>query len=247
MNLVIEITIIIVGFILFFSIKNFLPSYFNEKGKNLATKEDVEIITEKVEKIKTEFVKDIEFIKADLSYINQNKFSIKAAERDSLLDTNNKYSKWLNYLMNISFSDINPDNYKKLNEVYAEVKKNKLEFDVAQDNLHLFLHDEELMKLKLSCVTETINLEYILSKAIADIVNHFNLRNLYFSAIENLPEDKKPTQEFIKEQLASFQDDLDKIFYKMNTDKSKQFESLHKHRVFFVSALKKRLYNIMID
>ena len=148
MNIIIEITIVIVGIILFFTIKNFLPSYFNEKGKNLATKEDVEEITKKVEKIKTEFVKDIEFIKADLSYINQSKFSIKASERDALIDTNNKYSEWLNYIMNISFSDINPKNYEKLNDYYQEIKAKKLKFDIAQDNLHLFFTMMNLWRTK---------------------------------------------------------------------------------------------------
>jgi hypothetical protein len=34
-------------------INKFLPAYFSEKGKNLATKEDVSLITEKIEKIKS--------------------------------------------------------------------------------------------------------------------------------------------------------------------------------------------------
>jgi len=35
-------------------IKSFLPKYFEEKGKNLATKEDIEEITHKVESVKAE-------------------------------------------------------------------------------------------------------------------------------------------------------------------------------------------------
>lgn|GEM_PF-1957787 len=245
MNLIIELTILLVGVGLFFTIKNFLPSYFNEKGKNLATKEDVEEITEKVEKIKSEFIKDIEYIKADLSYLNQNKFSIKAAERDALIDTNNKYSEWLNYLMNISFSDINSANYLKLNEYYKEIKTKKLNFDIAQDNLHLFLHDEELMELKMNCVTDTITLEYIITKTIIEIINHFDLKNIYFNNLHDLPSEKKPDNDFVNKQIESSKKELDDIFYTMNTNKSKQFSVVHKKRVLFVSALKKRLYNIM--
>ena len=36
-------------------IKSFLPSYFYEKGKNLATKEDIASITDKVESVKTDY------------------------------------------------------------------------------------------------------------------------------------------------------------------------------------------------
>lgn len=36
---------------------SYLQSYFNEKGKNLATKEDIEAITEKIESVKKRFEK----------------------------------------------------------------------------------------------------------------------------------------------------------------------------------------------
>jgi len=36
-------------------LKFFLPSYLGEKGKNLATKEDIETITDKIEAVKTQY------------------------------------------------------------------------------------------------------------------------------------------------------------------------------------------------
>ncbi|WP_339520461.1 hypothetical protein [Pseudomonas proteolytica] len=47
-------------------IKNYLPSYAREKGKNLATKEDIEFITQKIESIKVEYSKQIETYKIEL-------------------------------------------------------------------------------------------------------------------------------------------------------------------------------------
>lgn len=38
-------------------IKNYLPSYMDEKGKNLATKEDIQEITRKTEEVQKEFGK----------------------------------------------------------------------------------------------------------------------------------------------------------------------------------------------
>ena len=49
-------------------IKHFLPSYIKEKGKNLATKEDVQEITKLTESIQQEFRKEIERFKMDLSF-----------------------------------------------------------------------------------------------------------------------------------------------------------------------------------
>lgn len=45
-------------------IKSYLPSYFSEKGKNLATSEDIAIITQKIENIRHEYNSLIEEFKA---------------------------------------------------------------------------------------------------------------------------------------------------------------------------------------
>lgn len=43
------------GAVVFLLIKFFLPGYLTEKGKNLATSEDVEEITQKIESIKADY------------------------------------------------------------------------------------------------------------------------------------------------------------------------------------------------
>ena len=51
----------IIGFvILFFTMKNLIPSYFSEKGKNLATVEDISLITKLVEEVKITFTRETE-------------------------------------------------------------------------------------------------------------------------------------------------------------------------------------------
>ena len=52
--LITELAILVGLVVLGFIIKNYLPSYFTEKGKNLATKEDVAEITRKIEEVKLE-------------------------------------------------------------------------------------------------------------------------------------------------------------------------------------------------
>ncbi len=46
-------------------IKTFLPSYLSEKGKNLATKEDIESITDKIESVKTDYAKVLEGLRSN--------------------------------------------------------------------------------------------------------------------------------------------------------------------------------------
>lgn len=49
----------------FLLLKSFLPSYLSEKGKNLATKEDVASITDKVESVKTDYAKVLEELRSN--------------------------------------------------------------------------------------------------------------------------------------------------------------------------------------
>ncbi len=52
-------------------LKNYFPSYMDEKGKNLATKEDVEEITALTEEVQREFKENFELFSADLKFKNE--------------------------------------------------------------------------------------------------------------------------------------------------------------------------------
>lgn len=76
---VLEFVLLIVGFILGLFIKDFFPKYFQEKAKNLATKEDIEVITDKIERVKHEYNGEIEKLRNNLNkdfeeYIDRMKF-----------------------------------------------------------------------------------------------------------------------------------------------------------------------------
>lgn len=62
LNVIIILGIIAGGLLL----KGYLPGYAREKGKNLATREDIEVITEKVESVRSQYASSLESIKADL-------------------------------------------------------------------------------------------------------------------------------------------------------------------------------------
>lgn len=59
------IGILLGGGIVYLLLKFLLPSYLSEKGKNLATKEDIASITEKVESVKTDYAKIIEELRTN--------------------------------------------------------------------------------------------------------------------------------------------------------------------------------------
>ena len=55
-------------FLLGLFIKNYFPEYMKEKGKNLATKEDIEEITRKTELVQKEFKESFELFSSDVQF-----------------------------------------------------------------------------------------------------------------------------------------------------------------------------------
>lgn len=76
-QLVIEILLVLLGLYL-----AFFKSYFKEKGKNLATKEDISEITEKIETIKSSYAQSLEKAKSELQIKSalQQTFQTKCLE-----------------------------------------------------------------------------------------------------------------------------------------------------------------------
>jgi hypothetical protein len=74
--------------------KAFGISYFTEKGKNLATREDVEDITRKVEGIKSEFTRDTEQLKAELQHYSQARILLSTDAKNALVNCYEKYQFW---------------------------------------------------------------------------------------------------------------------------------------------------------
>jgi hypothetical protein len=62
-----NIIIFIALIILIIFLKNYFPSYFSAKGKNLATKEDITEITDKIESVKNEYAERLASTEAELS------------------------------------------------------------------------------------------------------------------------------------------------------------------------------------
>lgn len=64
------------GGLLFYFVKSYIPSYLSEKGKNLATKEDIGTITNEVELVKSGYAEILEEVKVS------NQIKISAIERE---------------------------------------------------------------------------------------------------------------------------------------------------------------------
>lgn len=72
--------LILLGIGSLFLFRKFFVSYSSEKGKNLATKEDIDSITRKVEEVKAEYINRVEHLKVELA-LHQKKNDLLFGEK----------------------------------------------------------------------------------------------------------------------------------------------------------------------
>ena len=169
------IVIQIAGFIAV-CLKLYAKSYSTEKGKNLATKEDIGEITEIVESIKTSLLIKTEELKSDLLYEKEHLIHLRASERTAII--NYHKATWVlalnfarteliqycidNYSDSNKVKDVSISTYLKdisdseliLNKIKDEVSNLKYQRDISESELIFFYDEPELIstvgKLNLS-------------------------------------------------------------------------------------------------
>lgn len=77
--------LILAGIGSLFIFRKYLFSYSSEKGKNLATKEDIQEITRKIESVKSVYSVDLERMKALLSESSHQKNAVWLTKKDACL------------------------------------------------------------------------------------------------------------------------------------------------------------------
>ncbi len=128
--LILQIVFIALGILGFFYIKNLLPSYFSEKGKNLATKEDIEEITEKIKSVETK-----------IKIKESSKIEYDALKRETVLEYFGTLNSWQNVLLDM-VSDIssncdyhNSIKIQKIEDIY-------LKYNIKQEGINNLVSDQ---------------------------------------------------------------------------------------------------------
>lgn len=99
-NAILSVCEIIISFVLVLIISKFLPKYFQEKAKNLATKEDIKDITKKTEEVKIEFQEEFFNFSKDNKF-RQEFYYKRYAELYSKLYTIIAQSEYIRYFFAI--------------------------------------------------------------------------------------------------------------------------------------------------
>lgn len=134
----------------------FFKSYFTEKGKNIATKEDISGVTRLVEEAKHSFTAETEKLKANLSILTNVQVGIVAEERNAIIYYNDKYFRWLNILLDTSLGGINDKNTSELEEYAKRISECYGQFLDSEIRFRLFVEDRQLLAAADDLKIETI-------------------------------------------------------------------------------------------
>lgn len=237
-QVLIQFTVIILSFLLFFLLKNYWPKYFEAKAANQATKEDIGAITEIVEQIKNDLINKTEQIKAELSILNQHKLNLKSAEREALIDLNKKVSAWFYSYANVDFTSYGRENYQLLDDLKRDLASKKLEADISAAHITLFMHDPEFIDLRKNFFVSIIRYETESNVYIEKFKSFFSIRALKHSSTQD-----QQKLEFYREEHEEFM----QLYNEYKEEHLKRFETAHLYHAAFVSAMKKRLELLFDD
>jgi hypothetical protein len=214
----------------------FVKSYVTEKGKNYATKQDIGEITRIVKEVEKQFLSDSEFLKNRLNLFSQSFHSIKTLERDALIAINTKYSDWLDTLTTFSLAFYNCDNYELLKDYYFIFSQKLKEFEVAEDNLHLYIHDEELQNILLELSQQTRELQKSVMTHISEFTTNCFIHN---KKIEIAPQDQLVllNTEYHKRQQP--------VIEKSIEDLIAIHKGITKPQISFIKILNYRIYQLI--
>lgn len=226
MTYIIEIGCILVAFIAGWILRNYFPKYFEEKGKNLATKEDIGEITTIIENIKTNLLKETEILRGNISILNQNKFDISSLFREALIEYNKKYSAWLYSISRFSLNDYNERNWTEIDNYVFDLKKKKYEFNLSEAHLFLFHDEPNHIILNSDLFISTLELENNLMHSINKLKS---IIKVYEKEALVLPENKFILDAKLARDISQLYSENMDIFLKIYSTTSKEYSKTSKY------------------
>lgn len=127
---------IVITLALFFLIKNYFPAYFTEKGKNLATKEDIEEITEKIKTVESK-----------INIRTTGEIDYNSLQRKIILDYFGAYNHWERQ---VSLSEANYENDCDIKNALTLTKINeaKFNYNLREGEIEIFISDVNFYTLR---------------------------------------------------------------------------------------------------
>ena len=140
----------------------YIITYFKEKGKNLATKEDIGEITKEIKSVESQFINKTEKLKNKLAILANAQTDITSMERQAIIEVNKSLFMWIDSVLNIP----NVNNSIKINNEIDDIKPET----PSKEKREKLQRKIEERKTALENISEKVLEEYT---TIAPMINEF--------------------------------------------------------------------------
>jgi hypothetical protein len=175
-EIILDIIIILIGLYL-----ALFKSYFQEKGKNIATSEDIEGLTLKVESVKQQFLEKNANLKAKLDLFTNLQLGHKNDERQALISFHKKISQWIGLLTESSVPLIDDYDNEEIKMKYYHYDNTYSDVLSAQALLRIYVEDQELKGIIDELKIKTLE---NLAQHPSDFLTNLRFNNLDFESLK---------------------------------------------------------------
>lgn len=193
--------------------------YFMEKGKNLATKEDVGDITQQIESVKDSFNKDLANLNADLALLTNLQTNFLTEKKDIIIKFNTLLEKWIHSFLYTDKVDL--FNTQSIDLDQQRISAYYEDLQTCFSTMKIYIENEKLNKMAND--TLTYYLEFAHHKAVFLLeAKRFNIeQDAINSDTKSTPSLKKIKQtEIIKKRQKALEEFVEKR--KQNIDEITQ-------------------------
>lgn len=177
-------------------------SFFSEKGKNLATKQDIGKITTLIEDVKHQNAKEVEQMRAALQLANNRQNEYHQDVKRALIEYFETYMYWFEIQMSENLLEITEDNFEQFKGLSREIEKTHHKLLMSQYKIAFHLYDEYLNELISELNFKGYNIMLKADSLLSEVFQHFkNAKELYSDG-----EEKKAREEIVKAE------ELEKVF-----------------------------------
>lgn len=209
-SIIIQILLLIGGFYLVF-----FKSYFTEKGKNIATKEDIAEITTKVEGIKTDFIRETEHLKHNLQFENQIRIMLSTDTKNAIVSAYESFYIWLETSYDAFLSSIEFEKIEQIRTAESNINMESSKFSSTLARFELYIDREDSNSLISELETKTTKFQSL-------IENYLLKLEFLFEEIEDLEKENEDDNlddnlfEENENKIDKLQDDMDELYKSTN-------------------------------
>jgi len=204
LSLILNIVIIFLLIIGYFLLNKLIPSYFSEKGKNIATKEDIEEITKKVKTVESQ-----------INILTGSILEYSTLKRQYIIDYFASYNNWERTITNSNL-DYSSNN-KELNRTAIQrIYDAKHIYNLKEGEIELFIDDEEFYRLRGVLTIKTLEYQHQFEKTAYEIEKFISNKSEYPNYEDDLYLIIKKYREQIVPELKEIYKERNKLTRKLS-------------------------------